>query len=113
MLIVLPQLRRIPCLEKYDDLEGCRELTWPSLLYPKAEKFKDAVKKVVAKSQWANETNKLTTAWLNYIGFSNYYHRDNTTASSKRDPGAKLSYAEDYLAFNYQVRLMGGSSTAF
>lgn len=98
----------IPCLQKYDNLEGCRTLTASTVLYPKAEKFKDTVKAIITKSKWANETEPLTTAFLNYIGFYDSFRKDNSTATPNRrsiglvDPSDTLHYETTYLAYSYQ-----------
>lgn len=98
----------VPCLKKYDDIKACRIITSPSLLYAKAQKFEETVTNILRKSKWANETEALTIAFLNYVGWNNGYHKDNTTASAARDlagrdpPSPRLTYSESWLAWSYQ-----------
>lgn len=91
--------------------------------------MKKSVKAMFKKSEFASETDTLTTAFLNYIGNLSGYQKDNKTASgdsdSKRrsldatsdsssfsrrsfdpqplsDGNFTLKYGESYLAFSYQ-----------
>ena len=114
---------RIPCLEKQETLQACHDLTWPTSLYPKSERLNKAlVKGFIEKSQWAKESDTLTTAFLNYIGSSNYYKKDNTSdtsttrssrqspeflrrqaaVSSQYQPSPRLGDNAPFLAYPYQ-----------
>lgn len=96
---------RVPCLKRYAYLKGCNELTAPTLLYPEARKLSTTVETIVSNSRWANESQTLTRAWLNFLGSSNGYHNLNASAvpeTSVDDPGEKFFLSEDWLAWQYQ-----------
>lgn len=91
-------------MERGAGLGWCNDITSPTLLYPKAERLRDAVKTIVDKSRWANESDSLTTAWLNYLGGENSYQKVNTSKSAHVvAPGRRLKPEEDLLAYIYQT----------
>jgi hypothetical protein len=60
----------LPCLDKNANPSFCRELTSPTVLFPRAKAFESKAKIIISNGGWANETESLTIALLNYLGYA-------------------------------------------
>ena len=57
---------------------------------------------IVVNGDWANETDSLTTAFLNYVGWGEKYRKVNSTTSRKRQDESALGYQLHDLSYTYQ-----------
>ena len=94
----------LPCLNEEANPSFCRELTSPTVLFPKAKTSESKARIIISDGGWANETESLEIALLNYLGYVLEFHKEPTDKSLYERDGLEGSGLDLKIwAWHYQL----------